>query len=347
MSASPEIQDGTSSDIRRGTVVVTAPGFDTDGDQTGARLRDSGLAVHVAGARGNRQPGDVAQLMRGAIGAIVSSDPFTEDVFVAAPRLRVIARLGVGTDSIDLAAATRAGVVVTTTPGLNDETCADHAVALLLAATRRVVEHDASMRRGEWDRGGALTPWDLHGKRVGVIGHGRIGRSVVRRLRGFGTEIKIFDPQASPPAELACATLHELLAWADVVTLHAPLTTATAGLIGPAELATMRAGAILVNTSRGGLVDSAALLQALTAGHLRAAALDVFEDEPPSDPAWRHLHNVVLSPHVGGLSIEAIEAMARKCVEQVLDLLDGRAPDGIVNSAALERTSDPGCQPRQ
>jgi phosphoglycerate dehydrogenase-like enzyme len=340
MAPVPEhLRSATVVSPERGSVLVTAPGFDVGGEETGARLRRSGLRVEHAGAHGNRQPDEVARLVRDAVAAIVSSDPFTDAVFAASPQLRVIARLGVGTDSIDLDAATRAGVVVTTTPGLNDETCADHAVALLLAATRRVVEHDASVRRGDWDRGGQLTPWDLHGKRVGVVGYGRIGRCVVRRLRGFATHIKVFDPIVRLDRELACATLGDLLAWADVVTLHAPLTTTTAGLIGAHELTSMKPGAILVNTSRGGLVDEAALLDALTSGRLRAAALDVFQDEPPSN-AWRELSNVVLSPHVGGLSTEAIDAMARRCVQQVLDLLDGKAPDGVVNSEVLRRAPD-------
>jgi phosphoglycerate dehydrogenase-like enzyme len=333
--AAPQPAPGASAS--RGTVLVTAPGFDADGAETGDRLRQQNLAVAHAGPRGNRSPDEVAQLTQGAIAAIVSSDPFTAEVFSASPELRVIARLGVGVDSIDLDAATQAGVLVTTTPGLNDETCADHAVALLLAASRRIVEHDASVRRGEWDRGGALTPWNLHGKRVGVVGYGRIGRSVVRRLRGFGTEIRVFDPVAAPDDGLACPTLEALLGWADAITLHAPLTPATQSLIGAAELAVMRPGAILVNTSRGGLVEEDALVDALASGRLRAAALDVFRDEPPSNPVLRTLPNVVLSPHIGGLSVEAIHAMASQCVQQVLDVLDGRVPSGVVNPDVLER----------
>jgi phosphoglycerate dehydrogenase-like enzyme len=332
-----EHADARSAAPERGRVLVTAPGFDADGEQTGARLRRSGLELNHAGPRGNRRPDEVAQLAGDAVAAIVSSDPFTDEVFAASPQLRVIARLGVGVDSIDLEAATRAGVVVTTTPGLNDETCADHALALLLAALRRVAEHDASVRRGEWDRGGALTPWDLHGKRVGVVGYGRIGRSVVRRLQGFGTEIRVFDPVTAPEPQLACATLEELLGWAEVVTLHAPLTTTTEGLIGAPQLAAMRPDAILVNVSRGGLVDEPALVAALTSGRLRGAALDVFAEEPPTNAGLRFLPNVVLSPHIGGLSREAIDAMARRCVQQVLDVLAGRLPDGVVNPDVLAR----------
>jgi phosphoglycerate dehydrogenase-like enzyme len=332
--ARADARPGVSS---RGRVLITAPGFDVDGEQTGARLRQAGLELNHAGPRGHRTAEDVVRLAADAVAAIVSADPFTEEVLEAAPELRVIARSGVGVDSIDLDAATRAGVVVTTTPGLNDETCADHTLALLLAALRRIVEHDASVRRGEWDRGGELTPWDLHGKRAGVVGYGRIGRSVVRRLEGFGTEIRVFDPVASPDGRLACATLEELLAWADVVTLHAPMTPVTHRLIGAAELAAMRPGAVLVNASRGGLVDELALVQALTSGRLRAAALDVFADEPPTNAGLRYLPNVVLSPHVGGLSREAIDAMTRQCVRQVLDVLDGSVPDGVANPDVLAR----------
>jgi phosphoglycerate dehydrogenase-like enzyme len=320
----------------RGRVLVTAPGFDVDGDQTGALLTRSGFSVDHANARGSRRPEDVAALTNDVVAAIVSSDPFTRSVFAASPKLRVIARLGVGVDSIDLDAATRAGVVVTTTPGLNDETCADHALALLLAVLRRVVENDASVRRGEWDRGGSLTPWDLHGKRVGVVGYGRIGSRVVRRLRGFGTEIKVFDPNASVETDLTCGVLTDLLKWADIVTLHAPLTTATVGLIGAPELAVMKPSAILINTSRGNLIDGPALLETLQAGRLRGAALDVFPQEPPAGPLWTRLPNLVLSPHIGGLSIDAIQAMSERCVRQVLDLMQGKVPYGVVNPDALK-----------
>jgi phosphoglycerate dehydrogenase-like enzyme len=316
-----------------GRVLVTAPGFDTEDEETGARLREAGLVVDNAGPRGSREPAEVANLVETATAAIVSSDPFTEAVFAAAPRLRVIARLGVGVDNIDLEAATRAGVVVTTTPGLNDETCADHALALLLAATRRIVEHDASVRRGEWDRGGELTPWDLHHKRVGVIGYGRIGRAVVRRLEGFGPEVRVFDPAARVPVELACPVLDELLAWADVVTLHVPLTPSTAGLIGPPELERMGPDAILVTTSRGGVVDEPALLDALRSQRLRAAGLDVFEREPPDIRLLAALPNLVLSPHIGGLSRESLQTMSRRCVQQVLEVLNGEIPEGAVDPA--------------
>jgi phosphoglycerate dehydrogenase-like enzyme len=247
--------DGTS----RPTVLVTWMDFDPDGRLTGARLRAAGLQIQLAPKTGARTPNEMAALAANAVAAIVSTDPFDRRVFTAAPRLRAIARVGVGTDSIDLDAATEAGVVVTTTPGANRETTADHALALILAALRRVVEHDASVRRGEWRRGGDLTPWDLHRTTVGLVGYGEIGRAVARRLRGFDVELLVCDPGARSARGIESVALPLLLRRSDVVSLHIPLTEATLGLIGEAELRLMRSSAVLVNTpARSGRAGSAA-----------------------------------------------------------------------------------------
>jgi phosphoglycerate dehydrogenase-like enzyme len=302
-------------------VLVTFMGFDAGGARTGARLRDAGLRVVLAPKNGARDAAEVARLAAGSVAAIVSTDPFDRGVFRAAPGLRVIARVGVGTDSIDLAAATEAGVIVTTTPGANRETAADHALAMMLATLRRVVEHDASVRRGEWRRGGDLTPWDLHGTTVGLIGYGGIGRAVGRRVAGFGAHVLACDP-----AEPDTVALDELLERADVVSLHLPLTDATRGIVGAAALARMAAHAVLVNTSRGGLVDEPALVEALRNGGIRAAALDVFADEPRLPDGLAGLPNVVLTPHIGGLSERSIARMTERATDHVLAVLGGR-PD--------------------
>lgn len=309
-------------------VLVTWMDFDPDGAQTGARLRRAGLRLRLAPKIGTRTAGEMAGLAAGAVAAIVSTDPIDREVLAAATSLRVIARVGVGTDSIDLAAATTAGVVVTTTPGANRETTADHALAMILAAVRRVVEHDASVRGGEWRRGGDLTPWDLHRTTVGLVGYGSIGQAVARRLRGFDVELLVCDP-ARPDDGVETVPLAVLLRRSDVVSLHAPLNGDTRGLIGRDELTLMRREAVLVNTSRGGLVDELELASALSEGRLRAAALDVFTDEPEVPGALAVLPNVVLTPHIGGLSEGSIATMTEQATSHVLAVLGG-VPDPTV-----------------
>lgn len=319
-------------------VLVTWLDYDTDGPATGRRLDQAGLSVRLAPKLGTRKPAELARLVEGKVAAIVSTDPFDADVLGRARRLRVIARVGVGTDSIDLEAATRAGVIVTTTPGANTETTADHTLALLLAALRRLGEHDASVRRGEWRRGGSLTPWDLHGATVGLVGLGEIGRAVAKRLAGFGAHVLAADPglDAAERDGVELVELSELLVRAAVVSLHLPLTPATRNVIGRPQLDLMPANAILVNTSRGGLVDEGALVEALTCGSLRAAALDVFADEPGVPRELLGLPNVTLTPHVAGLSEGSIARMTELATEGVLRALDGSLdPAWVANPEVL------------
>lgn len=316
-------------------------GFDPEDPRTGARLRGAGLRVHLAPNQGGRSAAELSRLAKDAVAAIVSTDPFDREVLAAAGSLRVIARVGVGTDSIDLDAATDAGVVVTTTPGANRETTADHAVAIMLAALRRLVEHDASVRRGEWRRGGELTPWELHGTTVGLVGYGEIGRAVGRRVRGFGARLLACDPELADGEDVERVGLEALLRRADVVSLHLPLTARSERLIGARELSLMPRGAILVNTSRGGLVDEAALVRALRTGRLRGAALDVFAGEPNLAAGLASLPNVVLTPHIGGLSERSIATMTARATDQVLATLAGSPdPACVANPAVLERIAE-------
>ena len=337
MRARPPKRASGMAAAERGRVLVTWMGYDAAGPRTGERLRGRGLTVRLEPKHGARTAGEVAELAAGAVAAIVSTDPFDRSVFEAAPDLRVVARVGVGTDSIDLDAATEAGVVVTTTPGANCETAADHALALILAAVRRIVEHDASVRRGEWARGGELTPWSLHRATVGIVGYGEIGRAVARRLDAFGVDLLVSDPALSAADGLRLVPLPELLARADVVSLHVPLGPGTRNLLSTEMLARLRPEAILVNTSRGAIVDEAALVDALASRRLRAAALDVFADEPTVPPQLRALPNVVLTPHIGGLSVQSIAAMTEQATESVLAVLDGRPdPATVANPAVLD-----------
>lgn len=321
----------------RGRVLVTWIDYDADGPRTGARLKAAGLQVDHAPKRGARSARELAELLDGAVAAIVSTDPFDRSVFSAARKLRVIARVGVGSDSIDLRAASRAGVAVTVTRGANSETAADHTLALMLAALRRVLEHDSAVRVGAWARGGPLTPWDLHGTTVGLVGYGDIGRAVARRLAGFGVRLLVADPAFRGDGQAERVSIDELARLADVVSLHLPLTAATRRILGERELALMRPGTIVVNTSRGGLIDETALAARLRDGRLRGGALDVFEDEPAVPAALTGLANVVLTPHIGGLSVASVAAMTEQATDHVLAVLGGR-PDvsALANPEVLE-----------
>ena len=317
-------------------VLITFPAFDRDAPH-GRRLAKAGVEFKLAPKLGARSTAEVAELVGDCVGAMVSTDPFDESVFAAAPDLRIVARVGVGYDAIDVDAASRAGVVVTTTPGANEETVADHTLALMLAAVRRVAEHDRNVRAGKWDRFGPMLSWELHGKVCGIVGAGAIGAKVIRRLQGFAVRALFFDPvvEACEGAE-KIDRLDDLLRAADVVSLHTPLLPATRGLIGAREIALMGPDAILVNVARGGLVDEAALAAALTAGDLRAAAFDVFVDEPPTDSSLFEVPNLVLSPHIGGVGVASMAAMIDRATTSVVEMIEGARPADALNPAAFD-----------
>lgn len=318
-----------------GTVLITFPGFDPSNPSHAAPLEAVGLRIRYAPKTGPRDPSEVAELVGDAVAAIVSTDPFDASVFAACPQLRVLARSGVGVDSIDLDSAAEAQVIVTTATGANNEAVADHTLALMLAANRRIVELDAAVRQGKWPRDAHWAGWDLHGATVGIIGLGSIGRAVARRLRGFDCVVLASDPIASALEDVESVSLGELLPRSDVVTLHAPLDPSRRPLLGRHELAQMKRGAVLVNTARGGLVDEDALASCLIEGHLRAAALDVFADEPPSSSPLIALPNVILTPHAAGLTEGANSEIMRLASESILEVLAGNAPGSVANEGQL------------
>jgi phosphoglycerate dehydrogenase-like enzyme len=321
-----------------GEVLVTFPGYDSAGEHTGRVLTDAGLSVRLAPKTGQRSPVELRELLGDAVGAIVSTDPFQRVVLEASPKLRVIARVGVGVDTVDVDAATDCGVLVTTTPGANDETVADHTMALILGLVRRIAEHDRSLRDGRWDRGGALTPGDLRGATVGLIGSGRIGSGVVARLRPFGSTILVTDPALDRPPEGAeLVALDELLARSDVVSIHVPLVPQTRGLIGARELGLMAPHAVLINTARGEVIDEDALTDALRNRRLAGAGIDAFAHEPPFGSPLLELPNVIVTPHVGGLSVRSILAMTAQATASVVAVLQGEVPVGTVNPEAASR----------
>jgi glyoxylate reductase len=286
-------------------------------------------------------------LARAAAGAHGLLCLLTDRVDVAllerCPRLRVVSSYSVGLDHVDLAAATARGVAVGHTPGVLTETTADLAFALLLAAARRVAEADRFVRGGGWTAQRRWEPElllgrDLHGATLGIVGLGAIGRAVARRAQGFGMEVLGWSrgPREVPGVERVA--LPELLERSALVSLHVALAPETRGLVGRAELARMPAGSVLVNTARGGIVDEQALAEALRSGHLHAAGLDVFAEEPlPADSPLRELPNVVLAPHVGSATVATRERMAERAVANLLAGLAGERLPWCANPEVYER----------
>lgn len=263
----------------------------------------------------------------------------TRRVIESAPKLRHIARHGIGVDAVDMEAATEHGIMVTTTGSVNAGAVAEYTFALLLGFARKVPQADASMRRGEWSRN-PLVGVEMAGKTIGIIGLGAIGTHVARQALGFRMKVIAQDPVARPPKELdiEMTTRDDLLARADIVTLHMRLTDETRHTIDARSIAAMKRTAILVNTSRGELIDQNALIEALQSGRIAGAVLDVYDQEPlPSDSPLRSLSNVLLSPHVAGQTYESMREVALAGARQILDTLAGRRPQNIYNFDDLRR----------
>lgn len=275
----------------------------------------------------------------------VPRDRVGGDVMDAAgSRLRVISNYAVGYDNVDVAEATRRGILVTNTPGVLTETTADLAWALILGAARRVSEGEALVRSGGF-RG--ITPTlllgrDVHGKTLGVVGMGRIGRAVARRAVGFDMRVlyarrsgPLAPDEVPPGADWGHRMLGELLAQSDVVTVHVPLATDTHHLIGAGELRLMRPGSVLVNTSRGPVVDERALVEALRSGHLGGAGLDVYEEEPHLAPGLAALPNTLLLPHIGSATYETRGRMAELAARNAVAAVAGHPVPHAVNPEVL------------
>jgi D-3-phosphoglycerate dehydrogenase / 2-oxoglutarate reductase len=308
----------------RGRVVVCYPGFAPDEVRAlldGAAVVETG-PVPTAGD-------DVVALLVGP------EVPVDSAAIARLPGLRVVATCSVGYDHIDVPAAAAAGVVVTNVPDYCVEEMADSSLALVLALLRGVVELDRSVRGGRWDWTSAGPLRRIAGTRLGVIGFGRIGRALAARAQALGMEVWAHDPLVGDAAVTAAgarpATLDDLLAACHAVSLHVPLTPASEGMIGRRELARMPAGAVLVNTARGRLLDHDALLEALASGHLGGAALDVLPVEPPTgDHPAPAAPNLVVTPHAAYYSEEADRAAYTRPVLAVRAVLEGREPDGRV-----------------
>jgi len=299
-------------------------------------------------ANGEDRPMERAELLE-AVAAVdgylsMITDAVDAELMDAAPRLRVVSNMAVGYNNIDVAAATQRGIVVTNTPGILTEATAELAFALVLAAARRVVDLDRRTRAGEWTCWAPLLflSREVSGKTLGVVGLGRIGRAVARRARAFGMRVLYHNRSRLDEAEerdlgVEYAERDDLLRTSDFVSLHVPLSGETRHLIGPRELGLMKPTAYLVNTSRGAVVDEAALVEALREKRIEGAGLDVYENEPLLAPGLTALENVVLMPHVGSATVETRARMARMAAENLLSALRGERPAHVVNPEVWPR----------
>ncbi|UED87760.1 2-hydroxyacid dehydrogenase [Streptomyces profundus] len=299
-----------------------------------------GPVAEVNEASGSEE--EMIEALAGARVCLTQMGPLTERVLAASPDLELFAVSRGGPVNADLAAATRHGVRVTYAPGRNAESTAEHTLALMLAAMRRVPEAHDSMRAGRWDSGlyaYQATGLEISGSTVGLVGGGAIGARVARALVALGAEVLIADPYADPatlPDGTRAVPLDELLAASHVVSLHARLTEETRGLIGAAELAAMPRGSVLVNCARGALLDYTALAEALAEGQLFAAGLDVYDDEPlAADHPLRRASNVVLTPHLAGASRAVARRAARLVAAEAGRWLRGEPPLNCANPAVL------------
>ena len=284
-----------------------------------------------------------AELIANAAGAdaiLVQYAQITAEVMDALPRLRAIGRYGVGVDSVDVDAATARGIAVCNVPDYGTESVSDHAIGMTLAAARGIPRLDRGMRAGSFDLTAVRPLYQIRGRVFGVIGMGRIGTATARKAAGLGYQVIGYDVAAEPGTTtfhgFTSVGLDELLERSQVVSLHTPLTAVTRGMIGVDQLALMRSDAILVNTSRGGVVDGVALVEALRTGSIRGAAIDVHESEPlPAGDPLMSFDSVVLTPHLAWYTEESYDELKRRTVANIVEVCAGRAPRNIVNPEVL------------
>ena len=319
-------------------VLVTTRSFGKEVREPMERLRREGCRI-LEWREGSSLPeSDLLTKLAEADAWIVAFHPIGSALLDAAPRLRIIAKHGVGVDNIDIAAATARGIVVTTAPSANDQAVADLTMALLLSLLRRIPEANTSVKAGRWER---FLGCGLSGKVMGILGLGRIGQNVARRAKGFGVELIGADPfwpdETARGIGIRRVEPNELFAQADIISLHAPLTPETTGLIGEAAITAMKPGVWIVNTSRGKVVDEKAIYEALRSGHVAGYATDVFESEPPAGNLLLALPNVVATPHMGTHTRESLKLMGDRVADAVLRVFRGERPEFVVNPEVYDR----------
>ena len=319
--------DGSAERKGPGGAILREAGFD---------VRDVEDGAFVRGAKSDRE---TIELLEGVSAVIAMGERYSAEVIGSLPELRVIARHGVGFDKVDVEAATAAGVVLTVTPTANHEAVAEHAMALILATAKSLVVADRLLKSGGWALQRARLP--LRQSTLGIVGLGRIGRSLATRAKGMGMRLiaaELYPNRAFVEEHgVELVDLDTLLGEADFVSLHCPLSDETRGLIDADKLARMKPSAVLVNTARGGLIVEADLVEALRSGAIGGAGLDVFEQEPtdPNNPLYE-FESVVVSPHIAGTDLLAVENMSAEAARCIIDLSKGVWPESAVINNELK-----------
>ena len=344
-----EIDVTFESETGRSPLPIVVIGNDRTMDETMPSvglLRDHGFELRMTGddrfAQGHATDDEEIKVLKGASAVVARGERYPAAVLEALPELRVIARMGVGFDRVDIATATARRIAVTITPNANHEAVAEHAIALVMASAKYVVRADKAMRSGAWPN---LPRRPVRGATLGIVGLGRIGRSLA--LRALGMRMRVIATELWPDAafvaehDIEVVDLDTLLGEADYVSLNCPLTDETRGFMNNEKLALMKPDAFLINTARGALVIEADLVDALASGRLGGAALDVFEQEPtPSDNPMYELDNVIVSPHIAGSDDKSVAEMGLEAAQNIIDLSNGRWPTGsVVNDELKDRWS--------
>jgi D-3-phosphoglycerate dehydrogenase len=310
-------------------ILITTRSFTVDSEAADL-LRHAGISLVFSNPRQPLSEGELLELLTAHHyeGIIAGLDDFNAKVIeTAAPSLKIIARFGVGFDTVDLAAARASGVVVTNTPGANSVAVAELAFGLMICLSRNIVSLDVAVRSGSWERRPGR---ELAGKTVGLMGTGAIGEQVAQRCRAFDMKVIACDP--FPRADLSASlgleytSFDEILKRSDFVSLHTPVTSATKDIINKSALDRMQSSAFLINTGRGGLIKEDDLYAALVQRRIAGAGLDVFVQEPPLDPRFFKLDNVVLTPHIGGISAESNHRMGMAAAQEIVRVLSGQPP---------------------
>jgi D-3-phosphoglycerate dehydrogenase len=290
----------------------------------------------------NIESSTILRLAEDCSGILVRVAKITGDMMSQMPQIKVIAKHGIGLDNIDLTSATEKGIAIVNTPTANVNAVAEHALAIMLALMKNLIPLDNATRLGDFVRRNRVTNTEISGKKIGLIGLGKIARRFAALLQGFNVSLYGYDPFVKQEEVVSLGiqsvSKQQLLQTADIVSIHVPLTKETFHLLSNAEFQLMKDGAMLINTSRGQVVDEEALFQALTKGKLAGAALDVFESEPPSkdNPLFK-LNNIVVSPHNAALTDIALRAMAMDSAQGIVDVLNGKVPKYLANKAVFSK----------